>query len=263
MHLSEETMSLNYYEQGSGPVLVLLHGLGLDHSIWLPLARNCSSYMRMIMPDLRGHGLSDSPNGIFTMGDMAADIKQLLDRLSIEKIVLAGHSMGGYVALAFVRKYPNLLAGLVLVTTNADEDPPEKRESRVLLAKKIEQRGSIALADSLANRLTNDPILISKMHDLIRRTTPKGLIGSSLGMAERKDMHQTLTSLTCPVLVIAGERDKITPLSTSQDLLNKCQSGELVIIPNAGHLPMMEEPDLMSKAFLTFLKAKNLLGSCF
>lgn len=260
MHLSEETMGLNYYEQGSGPVLVLLHGLGLDHSIWLPLARNCSSDMRMIMPDLRGHGLSDSPDGIFTMGDMAADIKQLLDRLSVEKIVLTGHSMGGYVALAFVRIYPDLVDGLILVTTNADEDPPEKRTSRILLAKEIGQKGSIAMADSLANRLTNDPTLALKMHAMISKTTPNGLIGASLGMAERKDMHQTLRSLTCPVLVIAGERDKITPLSTSQDLVNTCQSGELVIVPNTGHLPMMEEPDLMSKAFFTFLKEKNLLG---
>ena len=261
MQLSEEVTSLNYYEQGSGPVLVLLHGLGLDRRIWLPIAQTCSSYMRIIIPDLRGHGLSDSPEGIYTMNDMAMDLNQLLDKLSIERIVLAGHSMGGYVALAFAHKHPEFLEGLILVTTNADDDPPEKRESRVQLAKEIELKGSIAMADSLANRLTNDPILISKMHDLIRRTTPKGLIGSSLGMAGRKDMHQTLRRLVCPILIIAGERDKITSLGTSQDLLNTCQSGEMVIIPNAGHLPMMEEPDLMSKALLTFLRAKNLLGS--
>jgi len=154
----EEAIDLAYSEQGSGPALVLLHGLGLDHTIWMSIARNCSSYAKVIMPDLRGHGLSGAPEGIYTMDMMAADIKRLMDRIRIEKIVLAGHSMGGYVALAFAQEYPDLLNGLILVTTNADEDPPDKRQARILLATEIEKQGSGVMADSLANRLTDDPI---------------------------------------------------------------------------------------------------------
>lgn len=256
---SEETIDLAYSEQGSGPALVLLHGLGLDHTIWMPIARNCSTYARIIMPDLRGHGLSGAPDGIYTMDAMAADIKRLLERIRIEKIVLAGHSMGGYVALAFAQEYPDLLNGLILVTTNADEDPPEKRQARILLATEIEKQGSVAMADSLANRLTDDPILISKMHFLINRTTPKGLMGASLGMAARKDMHAVLMSLSCPSFIIAGENDRITSLITAEKLVETCQKGKLVIIPNAGHLPMMEEPDAMTDAILSFLKSSLLL----
>lgn len=255
-----ETIDLFNKEQGSGTELMLLHGLGLSHSIWLPLAGHCSHSVRSIIPDLRGHGFSDSPGGIYTMGAMADDVKRLLDKLRIEKILLAGHSMGGYVALAFAKKHPELLNGLILVTTNADEDPPDKKQARVSLSKEIEQRGSVALADSLASRLTDDPTLISKMHDLISRNMPKGLIGASLGMAERKDMHQTLRSLTCPILIIAGERDKITTLETTKDLLSACQCGELAVIPNAGHITMLEEPGVMSKIILTFMMKNKLSG---
>ena len=257
----EEAIDLAYSEQGSGPALVLLHGLGLDHTIWMSIARNCSSYAKVIMPDLRGHGLSGAPEGIYTMDMMAADIKRLMDRIRIEKIVLAGHSMGGYVALAFAQLYPDLLNGLILVTTNADEDPPDKRQARILLATEIEKQGSGVMADSLANRLTDDPILISKMHFLINRTTPKGLIGASLGMAERKDMHEVLRSLTCPSLIIAGENDRITSLSTAEKLVETCQKGKLVIMPNAGHLPMMEEPEVMTIAILGFMRVNSLLDT--
>jgi pimeloyl-ACP methyl ester carboxylesterase len=257
----EEAIDLAYSEQGSGPALVLLHGLGLDHTIWMSIARNCSSYAKVIMPDLRGHGLSGAPEGIYTMDMMAADIKRLMDRIRIEKIVLAGHSMGGYVALAFAQEYPDLLNGLILVTTNADEDPPDKRQARILLATEIEKQGSGVMADSLANRLTDDPILISKMHFLINRTTPKGLIGASLGMAERKDMHEVLRSLTCPSLIIAGENDRITSLSTAEKLVETCQKGKLVIMPNAGHLPMMEEPEVMTIAILGFMRVNSLLDT--
>jgi pimeloyl-ACP methyl ester carboxylesterase len=257
----EEAIDLAYSEQGSGPALVLLHGLGLDHTIWMSIARNCSSYAKVIMPDLRGHGLSGAPEGIYTMDMMAADIKRLMDRIRIEKIVLAGHSMGGYVALAFAQLYPDLLNGLILVTTNANEDPPDKRQARILLATEIEKQGSGVMADSLANRLTDDPILISKMHFLINRTTPKGLIGASLGMAERKDMHEVLRSLTCPSLIIAGENDRITSLSTAEKLVETCQKGKLVIMPNAGHLPMMEEPEVMTIAILGFMRVNSLLDT--
>lgn len=259
MFSSEEAIDLFFSEQGSGPALVLLHGLGLDHTIWMPIARNCSPYTRIIMPDIRGHGLSDSPDGTYTRDAMSEDLKRLLDSLRIEKIVLVGHSMGGYVALAFACKYPDLLNGLILVTTNADEDPPDKRQARILLAKEIEKWGSIAMADSLAKRLTDDPILISKMHKLIGRTNPNGLIGASLGMAERKDMHQALKNLTCPSLIIAGEDDRITSLTTAEKLVETCQKGKLMIIPNAGHLPMMEEFDAMADAILSYLMSNSLL----
>ena len=151
----EEAIDLAYSEQGSGLALVLLHGLGLDHSIWKSIARNCAPSARIIMPDLRGHGLSGTPEGIYTMDAMATDVKRLLDRIKIEKIVLAGHSMGGYVALAFAKEYPDLLNGLILVTTNADEDPPDKRQARILLTAEIEKEGAVAMADSLAYRLTD------------------------------------------------------------------------------------------------------------
>lgn len=253
MENQEEVIQINYEETGKGIFLVLLHGLGLNHTTWLPVAEVCSHAARVIMPDLRGHGSSFAPEGVYPMETMANDVKFLIDRLELDEIILGGHSMGGYVSLAFAEMFPERVKGLILISTNADADPPEKRDGRYLLAQKMRTEGSMALADTLAPKLTEDPLLVEKMRRMIAMPDARGLIGASLGIAERPDRKMMLSQLNCPILVIAGEDDKLTPLSAEKGICTASQNANLIILPGAGHLPMLEQPTLVAQTICEFI----------
>src|SRR5512144_1307135 len=120
-------VNLAYEEHGEGTPVILTHGFPLNRSIWYPVVPKLSEKVHLILPDLRGHGQSPVPEGVYSMRLLAEDLRALMDQLNIEKVVLAGHSMGGYVSLAFARAYPGRLAGLALVATQAAADSPERR----------------------------------------------------------------------------------------------------------------------------------------
>src|SRR3954471_9509993 len=119
-------MLLNYSDDGPGPVVVLLHGFPLDHTMWESQIQTLGSIYRVIAPDLRGHGRSAAPDGIYPIDDMADDVVEMLDALRIsEPVVVGGLSMGGYVALSLAARYPKRLRGLMLMNTRAGADSPE------------------------------------------------------------------------------------------------------------------------------------------
>ena len=122
-------VDLFYKEYGQGTPVIFLHGFPFDHSIWEPLVPLLSKDARMILPDLRGFGRSPVTEDIYSMRLLAEDVLHLMDHLKIEKAVLVGHSMGGYVSLAFAHAYPGRLLGLGLVATQAAADGPERRQS--------------------------------------------------------------------------------------------------------------------------------------
>ena len=130
-----------YERRGSGVPLVLLHGFPLDHSIWELILPWIDNKADLILPDLRGFGKSDGPDGTYTMEVLASDVFGILDYLKIAKAVIAGHSMGGYIALAFARLYPDRLLGLGLISTQATADTQERKSGRYETAESVEERG--------------------------------------------------------------------------------------------------------------------------
>jgi 3-oxoadipate enol-lactonase len=224
----------------TGPPLVLLHGFAMDRSIWEDLVEFQLGDQQVILPDLRGHGESDGPEGPYSMSIMAADLACLLDALGVEQAIVCGHSMGGYVALAFAEHHPHMLAGLGLITTNAQADPEEKRAGRFTLIDQVRGRGAIAVAESLAPRLSSNPAVVQWAHHLIRSIDPQGLIGALLGMAERPDRTTLLPQVNVPALVVAGETDEITDLVSAKAMADALPQGEFLAIPGVGHLPMSE-----------------------
>ena len=224
----------------TGPPLVLLHGFGMDRSIWEDLVESQLGDQQVILPDLRGHGESDAPEGPYSMSLMAADLGYLLDALGIEQAIVCGHSMGGYVALAFAELHPHLLAGLGLITTNAQADPEEKRAGRFTLIDQVRERGSVAVAESLAPRLSSNPAVMQQAQHLISSIAPQGLIGALAGMAERPDRTDLLPQVNVPTLVVAGEVDQITDFKTAKAMADVLPQGEFLGIPGVGHLPMSE-----------------------
>ncbi len=143
-----------FYEiRGSGRPVCLLHGLALDHSIWLEMADTYADQAQFIMPDLRGHGRTPLGNADASLEQLADDVIQLADTLGHERFILVGHSMGGYIALALAETHPERLAGLVMVTSNARSDSPEKRESRLEEARRALVEGTQSIGSTLIRRM--------------------------------------------------------------------------------------------------------------
>jgi len=238
----------------SGPPLVLIHGFGLNRSIWSEMASAYLPAARVILPDVRGHGESDAPAGVYSMDLLAADLAGLLDQLDVEKTVVCGHSMGGYISLAFAARYPNRLAGLGLIASRADADSPEKRAGRYRLAEDVLERGAGVLADSLAPRLSRDPAVVKLAREQIMQTKPRGIIGAALGMAERPDRTAFLTGLDLPTLIAAGEEDQIVPFADAQKMAEGLRQGTFRGLPAAGHMPMVEQPEALGRVLSAFVQ---------
>jgi pimeloyl-ACP methyl ester carboxylesterase len=179
---------------------------------------------------------------------LARDIAVLLETLYVDRAIVCGYSMGGYVALAFAEQFPEKLIGLGLITTNAVADTPEKRAGRQALIDEVRACGSLAVADNLAPRLSTNLDVINKAHTIIRRCDPTGLIGSLQGMADRADKTVLLQQIRVPALVVAGEEDQITDLQESQVLAESLPEGAFFGMPRVGHMPMLENPAGLGQA---------------
>lgn len=224
------------------PPIVLIHGFGLDRTIWHPLASAHLEHQQVILPDMRGHGESDAPGGPYQMSLLADDLAQLLEMLGIGRAIVCGHSMGGYIALAFADQYPQMLSGLGLITTNANADPDDKRAARYTLIEQIKERGPIVVADNLAPRLSDHQSVVDQTHHLINKTHPQGLIGALWGMAERPDRTVSLKDIRVPSLVVAGEADKITKFDEAEAMAEALPQSRFLGLPGIGHMPMAEAP---------------------
>jgi pimeloyl-ACP methyl ester carboxylesterase len=208
---------------------------------------------RLILPDLRGHGRSPAPEGTYTMSLLAGDVAALLDELKLEQVLLAGHSMGGYVALAFAQAYPQRLAGLALVGALPGADTPERRQKRYALVEEVEKEGVNGLAENMSAQLTRQGSLVEPLRQLILSTPASGVIGSVKGMAERPDRSEFLAGLDLPVTLIVGDQDPFAPLEKAQEVAGTLRKGRIVRVPGVGHLPMMEAPGVVADALLKML----------
>lgn len=247
-------VELYYEEHGKGLPVVLVHGFPLDHTTWEPVVPLLRDHARLILPDLRGFGKSPAPENtpVYTMRSMADDLLSLLDKLGIEKAVLVGHSMGGYISLAFAHAYPHRLAGLGLVATQAAADKPESRQNRMIMADEIKRRGLEHSVEGLAQKYTANPALVEPLHGLILAQNPKVVIAALKGMAERPDSTEFLSSITAPSVVVAGTADKLISMERAETMNQLLAWSWLVEINGAGHMVMMEDPNGTADALHKF-----------
>jgi pimeloyl-ACP methyl ester carboxylesterase len=241
-------IELAYERRGGGAPLVLIHGYPLDHTIWEPVASLLENDFDLILPDLRGFGQSASPRTPYLLADLAADLAALLDHLGIERAALAGHSMGGYVALAFARAYPRRLLGLGLVASQSVADPPDKKAARHAMAGRVEADGVGEVAGSMPALLTANAALQSRIELLILRQTPAGVAAALRAMAERQDSTPLLPGFEFPVVIVHGLADQIMPIERAREVKVAVQNGHLLELDGAGHVPMMEAPEATAKA---------------
>jgi len=243
-----QPVELYFTEQGQGTPVLLIHGFPFDHTIWTPVLPLLEGHARLIMPDLRGFGQSPVTDGIYTMRLMAEDLAYLMDQLGLEKAVLVGHSMGGYVSLAFAQAYPHRVAGLGLLATQAAADLPEKRQGRLKTASSVKRRGVKVVAQNMATRLSPKPELTEPLFELMMRANRLAVIGALKGMAERADLTGDLSTFNVPAAVLAGGQDQFLTQENMQTMAQLLPKGWLVSIPEGGHMPMMEAPEVTAEA---------------
>jgi len=254
-------VTLHYTERGQatqGKPVVLLHGYPLNSTIWQTEQDGLSDHYHVITPDLRGHGESPAPEGIYEMDSMAQDVIALLDSLGVEKAAIMGHSMGGYVTLALWRLVPERFLALGLIDSQAGADSPEGREGRYKTAEKVFMEGSKAVEQAMLPKMfaaglpTEQPIL-EQVRTMILNTRPNGMIGVLKGMAARPDSKDLIGKITVPVLLLTGDKDQLIPMQRSSDMAEAIPGATLVTIENAGHLPMLEQPQATLMAIHNFL----------
>jgi pimeloyl-ACP methyl ester carboxylesterase len=254
-------MLLAYDDDGPGPVVVLLHGFPLNRKIWSAQEASVGSMYRVIAPDLRGHGESAAPAGVYTMDDMAGDVLKLLDALQVdEPVVLGGLSMGGYVALSLLALAPERVRALMLIDTRASADTPEAARNREELARVVEtSRSTKHVVDAMLPRLFSDETrsrrahLIGPVREGMERISPRAVAGALRGMAQRPDRTADLPSIAVPTLVMVGAHDVITPPEESRKMAAAIPNAQLAIIPEAGHLAPLENAAAANAVILTFL----------
>lgn len=240
--LTVNKIQIAYDRRGTGTPLVLIHGFPLDHTCWDALIPQLEKDADLILPDLRGMGQSGTSQEVYGMAELAADIAGLLDALKIQKAVVAGHSMGGYVALAFARAYPQRLSGLGLVSSQALADAPERKAGRYSTAEQVAAQGVSVVADAMAPKLTANLEQVPIIRELILRQPAAGVIGSLKAMAERPDSTDLLAALKVPVAIVVGQADALIPPDRSREMKALVPGAVLTELPGVGHSPMLEAP---------------------
>jgi pimeloyl-ACP methyl ester carboxylesterase len=249
--MNHQAVELSFEEFGCGKPLIFLHGYPLNHTIWYPIMPLMEKYAQLILPDLRGHGASPAPKGVYRMDTLASDVALLMDRLEIEQAILVGHSMGGYVALSFTSCYPGRVGGLALVASHCFADEPEKKKARLETAERVERARDIQfIIENMLPNLIEDLCWQDKLRPLMAGTSPTGVAGVLRGMAERQDACQVLTDLDVPMVIIAGDKDAFVPLQRAEEMAHKIKKPWLEVIRGCGHMPMLEAAQEVSRVLI-------------
>lgn len=251
--------TLFYREEGSGLPVVLLHGFAEDGAIWNNQAEQLKVSYRVLIPDLPGSGLSSSLSSDTSMEKMADDILLLLDREAVQNCVLIGHSMGGYIALAFAEKYPERLKGLGLFHSTAYADSEEKKAARQKSIEFIRKFGSAAfIRQSAPNLFSTDTRndhqeLITWMIDRYSGFSPDSLVYYYEAMIRRPDRTAVLKRLEKPVLFVIGNQDQAVPPQQALEQSHLPALSHIHILKQSGHAGMLEEPAQSNSILQSFL----------
>ncbi len=268
MIVNDLTISYNDEGENGAPVIIFIHGFPFNKSMWDKQLKAMKENYRVIAYDVRGHGDSDSGTGDFSIELFADDLLGFMDALKIDKAMLCGLSMGGYIALNAVEKYPDRFDALILSDTNCIADTPEAKEKRLKTIESIKKDGVEKFADESIKNLFAPESLSTKekeiahVREMILNTTKESLYKTLRSFYERKETCSKLHDINVPVLILVGKEDKITPPEAAQMMHEKIKDSLLSIVEHAGHLSNMENPvefDEQLKKFVAsvYSKAEN------
>jgi 3-oxoadipate enol-lactonase len=254
--------TMAYDDDGSGPPLLLIHGFPLCRRMWHPQIRALvSAGFRVITPDLRGFGESDTPEGPYSMELFADDMAGLLDHLGIEEAVVGGMSMGGYILFNLLERYRSRVKGACFITTRANADDGAGKERRLVLARDVMKFGPQIVAEAFEKLLfagetiAGRPKLVGEVYGWMTANDSRGIAGGLLAMRERKDYTALLPGFTVPSLAIGAEEDRAAPPDNARAIAAAIPGCGFALIPHAGHMANLENPGAFNAALVEFLRS--------
>lgn len=245
---------VSYEEAGAGRPLLLIHGYPFNRTLWEPQLHGLADAAHVIAPDLWGFGESAPVDGA-TVGVYADEVHALAETLSATgPAVVCGLSMGGYIAFEYFRRYPADVAGIVLANTKAGPDSAEGKAGRDKSAGLAKEKGAAAIAEAMLPKMlspksyTNNPELVQRLKRMMESASVPGIVAALMAMRDRPDSTPTLAQIKRPALVLGGADDQLFPQSEFQNMASAIADARLEILPDAGHVSNLEQPDLFNRA---------------
>ncbi len=244
--------------------IIFMHGFPFDHTMWQAQADEFGKDYLCVAYDIRGLGESPVGDGQFTMESFVDDLEMILDELKLNKPILCGLSMGGYISLRALEKMQERFSAAILCDTRSEADNNEGKLKRAAGIKRINKEGLAPFAKEFITNCFGDDFKQNKKDDLekiIEKSShfnPVGVKGCLLAMLNRSDTTTNLGKINTPTLLICGEQDALTPPSVMKDMFHKINKAEFVEVPNAGHMTPIENPQMVNKAIKDFLVKNNL-----
>jgi pimeloyl-ACP methyl ester carboxylesterase len=258
-----DDIQLGYDDAGSGVPLVLIHGFPHNRTLWAPQVHGLADRARCVSIDLRGFGES-TPAPPFGMDRYADDVVAVLDRLRIGRAVVAGLSMGGYVAFALWRRHRARVRGLVLAATRAGADSPEAMEKRRGMIELARTRGAGAVADAMMPGMVGktarekNPDVVEAVRTMLASAPVDGTIGALEAMMARPDSTPTLATIDAPTMVIAGDEDALIPMSDAWSMHEAINGSRFELVAGAGHVVNRERRAAFNHLVSEFLAGVTL-----
>jgi len=257
MDFTRRGVRLAYEETGTGLPVILIHGFPFSRQMWRPQAPLART-VRLITPDLRGSGESEGAPS--SLDELADDLQALVEHLGLASAVFGGFSMGGYVLFRYLARHADRAKAVLLLDTRAEADTPEGQQRRYDGIARIEREGPVGYLDDFVKlvvsmkTLESRPDLVKVGRALMESRRIASLTAGLRAMAQRPDSTPLLSSISVPALIVVGEDDKATPVSSARTMQAAIRGSRLVIIPEAGHLSNLEQPERFTAALLEFLQ---------
>lgn len=262
-NIENTKIAYQVYGQNNVNTLVFIHGFPFDQSMWKQQIDFFQKNFKIVTFDVRGHGNSEIGNKDFTINLLADDLIFLLDELNIQKAVICGLSMGGYIALNAVKRFPERFAALVLCDTTCKADTEEGKQKREQTKNVINQKGTAFYAEqSIPNLFAENSLInleneVNRFKQMIIQTPVKTLVQTLTALAQREDTCQVLQNIKIPVLIVVGDQDKLTPVEAAKNMTIQLPSPTLCTIPEAGHISNVENPVVFNNYLSVFLSTIN------
>jgi 3-oxoadipate enol-lactonase len=246
--------------------VIFIHGFPFTHKMWMfpgGQTESLSGLNRLTAYDVRGHGESEIGQGIFTIEFLVDDLMAMMDHLKIRQAIVVGHSMGGYIALRAIERFPNRFKSLVLCNTKSVPDSNEAKIKRSAQIKMIRADGARVFAEEFMKgavapeTFETKPDVVRTLQSMIERTAPLTLCGTLVALAARTDTTPALAGIQCPVLILSGEKDALATPSDAKAMKEKIPNAELQLIPKAGHMSNVENPEEFNKYLIDFIRRNS------